>query len=371
MSSVMLLATAMEGGGAEAQMAQLAIELARRGWRVAVVSLLPAPTAEKRLAAQGITALSLGMRPGLADPRGMLRLLLFLQRFQPAIVHSHLFHANLLARAVRLLWPAPVVISTLHSIAESGRALEGTRWRDLAYRITGCLADRTVAVSQAVGNRHVEARAVSRRKLLVIPNGVDVTAFRPDPELRARRRRELGFGNEFVWLAAGRLMWKKDYPTLLRAFASLGSGELLIAGEGPQEPELRTLAGELRISPRFLGRAPDMPALLNAADALALSSKVEGLPMVLLEAAACGLPAVAADAGGVREALIENETGFVCPPGDAHSLHAAMARLAGASAEQRATMGAAARRLAVERFDLNGAVTEWERLYRELLAAEL
>jgi glycosyltransferase involved in cell wall biosynthesis len=369
-SSVMLLATAMEGGGAEAQMAQLALGLVRRGWKVAVVSLLPSPTAEKRLAGQGITALSLGMRPGLADPRGMLRLLLLLQRFRPDIVHSHLFHANVLARSARLLWPAPVVISTLHSIAESGHALEGTGWRDLAYRITASLADRTVAVSQAVGDRHVEAHAVSRRRLRVIPNGVDVAAFRPDTELRARRRRELGIGDEFVWLAAGRLMWKKDYPTLLRAFAALGSGELLIAGEGPQEAELRALADELRVSPRFLGSVRDMPALLNAADALVLSSKVEGLPMVLLEAAACGLPAVACDAGGVGEALIENETGFVCPAADWQALQGAMGRLAALTGEQRASMGKAARRLAVERFDLTRTVTDWEQLYRELLRSE-
>jgi glycosyltransferase involved in cell wall biosynthesis len=367
MTRVMLLTTAMEGGGAEAQLLRLAIELERRAWQVAVVSLLPSPAAEARLAASRIETCSLEMRPGLADPRGLLRLLRFLQRFRPGVVHSHLFHANLLARVARLLWPAPVVISTLHSVAESGRSSENPRWRDLAYRLTGPLADRTVAVCEAVAARHVAARAVTRRKLRVIPNGVDVEVFRASGESRTRWREKLGLRDEFTWLAAGRLMWKKDYPALLGALASLGGGTLLIAGEGPQEAELRSLASGLGIAPRFLGRVEDMPGLMSAADGLVLSSRVEGLPMVLLEAASCGLPAVATDVGGVREALIDGETGFVCPAGDTRALGAAMARLAALPADVRAQMGRRAREHAVESFTFARTATEWERTYRELL----
>jgi glycosyltransferase involved in cell wall biosynthesis len=165
-------------------------------------------------------------------------------------------------------------------------------------------------------------------------------------------------------------MWKKDYPTLLRAFALLAPpSTLLIAGAGPQESELMTLAAELGIGARmrFLGRVDDMPALMNAADAFALSSVVEGLPVALLEAAASGLPAVAADAGGVREVLRDGETGFLVLPSDPVALAAAMERLASLPAEARERMSHAARARAVEQFDLRVVISQWETAYRDLL----
>jgi glycosyltransferase involved in cell wall biosynthesis len=162
-------------------------------------------------------------------------------------------------------------------------------------------------------------------------------------------------------------MWKKDYPTMLRAFASQRGAILLIAGEGPQEAELRALARELAVDARFLGRVDDMPALMNAADALVLSSVVEGLPMALIEAAASGLPAVATGAGGVREAILDGHTGFITPPGDTAALAEAMARLAALPPQERTRMGMAARAHAVARFDLKGVAAEWDHVYRELL----
>ena len=298
---------------------------------------------------------------------GLLRLLAILQRFRPDVLHSHLFHANLLARAARLLWPAPVVISTLHSMAESRRSANGTRLRDLAYRVSDPMSDATVAVCGAVAERHVAAHAVPRRKIQVIPNGVDITLFRPDSALRAAWRERVGANDGFVWVAAGRLMWKKDYPSLLRAFAALGGGELLIAGTGPQEGELRALAGELKVGPRFLGRVEDMPGLLNAADGFVLSSVVEGLPVALIEAAACGLPAVTTSAGGAGEAVIDGSSGFVVPPGDSAALAGAMRRLCNMSPASRGEMGRRARQHAQERFDIGRVAERWDRLYRDLL----
>ena len=306
------------------------------------------------------------MRPGKPDPRGFLRLAALLKRLRPLVLHSHMFHANLLARLARLVCPVPVVISTLHSAAESARGGSSTRARDWLYRMTGPMANAVVAVSRAAAERHASCGAVRREKLRVIPNGVDTEVFRPDPERRARVRRELGLASEFVWLAAGRLMWKKDHATLLRAFGQLGGGALLIAGAGPQEAELKRLAAECGGSVRFLGQVDDMPALMNAADGFALSSLVEGLPVALLEAAASGLPAVATGVGGVREILGE-DAGVVVPPGDPAALAAAMGRLAALPVEARERMSGAARDAAVARFDVSVVVSQWEAAYRELL----
>jgi glycosyltransferase involved in cell wall biosynthesis len=371
MPRIVMLTTCLAPGGAEAQVFRLSLELKRRGWELAVISLLPPAAYVETLEEAGVVVLSLGMRPGSPDPRGLMRLAAALKRLRPQVLHSHMFHANLLARLARMLCPAPVVVSTLHSAAESPRdaASVVTRRRDWLYRLTDPLADAVVAVSRAAADRHASARAVRPGKLRVIPNGVDTAVFRPDPERRERVRRELGFESEFVWLAAGRLMWKKDYPTLLRAFARTGEATLLVAGAGPQEAELRQMAAELGIASqvRFLGQVGDMPALMNAADALALSSVVEGLPVALLEAAASGLPAVATDAGGVREILGGGEAGLVVPPGDPDALAAAMERLAALPADGREQMSRAARATALARFDWDVVVSQWEATYRDLL----
>jgi glycosyltransferase involved in cell wall biosynthesis len=133
---------------------------------------------------------------------------------------------------------------------------------------------------------------------------------------------------------------------------------LLIAGAGTDEAQLRALAGP---NVRFLGPRDDMPDLMNAADAFVLSSTVEGLPTVLLEAAASGLPAVATDAGGVSEAVIHGRTGYVVPP---EGLASAMQRVAAMPA---GAMSQAAREHALSRFRMSAVSGMWEHLYRELL----
>lgn len=351
---VVLLVTGLSPGGAETQVLHLAGELSRRGWEASVVSLVGQPPC------------SLGMRPGVPDPRALARLVILLNRLRPHILHSHLFHANLAARLARLWCPVPVVVSSLHSMAESGRASERIWLRDFAYRVTDPLADCTTAVSRAAGERHAAAGAVRRSKLRIIPNGVDTAAFRPDPQRRALARERLGLGGAFVWLAAGRLMWKKDYATLLRACAALRGAVLLIAGEGPQEAELRRLARDLAVDARFLGPVAGMPDLMDAADGLALSSVVEGLPMVLLEAAASGLPAVATDCGGAGEIVRDGQTGYLVPPRDSAAMAGAMSKLAALPPAEREAMSRAAREHAA-RFDMAAIVSQWESLYRELL----
>jgi glycosyltransferase involved in cell wall biosynthesis len=264
------------------------------------------------------------------------------RRFRPQVLHSHLFHANILGRVLRLLCPIPVVISTIHSLAESSRRSDKVRGRDLLYRITDPLVNMTVAVSEAAAARHLAAHAVSPARLRVIPNGVDTAVFHAASQRAS--------SPQFTWLAVGRLMWKKDYPTLLAAFAQLGRGRLLIAGAGPEEAELRRLASP---AVEFLGERSDIPDLMRSVDGFVMSSVVEGLPMVLLEAAASGLPCVATDAGGISETGVA----IVVPPRDPAALAAAMLRVMNREAGPRALPA---------RFTLEAVVSDWEALYSEL-----
>lgn len=350
-------------GGAERQVILLATGLRRRGWRVSVVALTGSGgAAAGELRAAGVDFLSLGMRKGLADPRGWIRFNSWLRRATPDVVHAHLPHAACLARLSRLGARIPVVVDTLHTSAT------GPLCRRLGYRLSNFLTDRVTAVSEAAAGTHRDAAMVSRGKLVVLPNGVDPERWRPDEQVRAAVRRELGLADEFLWLAAGRLEPVKDYPTLIHAFAALPpSARLVIAGDGSMRVGLEALTAQLNLSDRvrFLRFVAEPGRWMQAADAFVLSSRWEGLPVALIEASACGLPAVATDVAGVREVL---PRGPLVPAGDSAALAAAMARLMRTPEEARRAMGSRARWFAAERFAIAAVLNRWERLYRDLLA---
>ncbi len=118
---------------------------------------------------------------------------------------------------------------------------------------------------------------------------------------------------------------------------------------------------------RFLGVRRDVPDLMNAADAYVMSSAWEGMPMVLLEAEACGLPVVATDVGGNSEVILNNKSGYIVPPGDSEALAAAIVKMMALSEAERRAMGRAGRAHIEANYSLERVVDQWEELYRELL----
>jgi glycosyltransferase involved in cell wall biosynthesis len=281
-------------------------------------------------------------------------------------------HANIFTRIVRLLAPVPVLVCTAHNIEEASRQGSG-RLGELAYRITDFLCDITTQVSRAGVERYVRIGVVPRHKIRYIPNGVDTFRFKPDPDIRAHVRTMLGVKDAFMWLAVGRFQPQKDYPNLLQAFAQLVSQErealLVIAGDGPLRPLMETLALDLGLKEqvKFLGLRRDVPDLMKAADAYVMSSAWEGMPMVLLEAAATGLPIVATNVGGNSEVVMDGQTGFLVPPKDPRALAEAMLRLMRLPYEIRQKMGQAGRARVEAQYALERVVDQWEALYYELL----
>jgi glycosyltransferase involved in cell wall biosynthesis len=356
-------------GGAELQVVRLASELRSRGWDVSVVTLVKPIACVEQLERQGITVHTLDMKPGMPDLKAILRLRDLIRRFRPDVVHCHMYHANILGRITRLFCRIPLLISTAHSTRETSRKGGPTWHKELIYRATDFLADRTTIICQAAFERYVQVGAVPRRKLRMIPNGIDTDVFTRSAERRERVRSALGIGSEFVWLAAGRLVKAKDYPTLFRAVASLPAGNfvVLIAGEGPLGEELREECTSLGLNGRvrFCGLQQEILDYYNAADAFVMSSESEGLPMALLEAASMALPAVVTDVGGTTEIVADNVTGYVVPPGNPARLAAALARLMELAPEVRAAMSRAARQHCLERYRIATIMNQWLELYAE------
>lgn len=358
--------TGLTFGGVENLLCQVATRLKNNGWDIAMVSMTAPLVFTEELAGAGIPLMSLGMKKGVPDPRAIFRLADICREWQPAILHSHMVHANLLARVARPLCGVPLLVCTAHNINE------GRRWLEVAYRLTDRLADLTTQVSHAGVERYVQVGATPRAKLVCVPNGVNVDRFCPDRVAGMVLRQKLRLGNHFVWLAVGRLEVAKDYPNMLAAFARVQKEHrdavLLIVGQGSLEEKIAELSIKLGIAGRvrMLGVRRDIPALMNAADGYLMSSAWEGMPNVLLEAAACALPIVFTDVGGNSEIVIEG--GVAVRPGDSTALAQAMLKLMELSSGERRLMGEAGRTYVAANYSLETIVAAWETLYSGLLA---
>ena len=364
--------TSVGMGGAERQALTLAARMAGRGHGVHVVVL-------RRLPAEWHTALPvshLDMRKTPASAAaGLMRARQLLRELRPDIVHSHSVHANLFARALRVLAAGPALVSTVHNVYEGGRL------RMLAYRWTDGLSDCTTVVSKAAAGRFLRLKAVSPQRCRAVANAIEMAEFAPDAVRRAAARAAMGAGEDFVWLAAGRIVPAKDYPNLLRAFAraraTVRRMRLWVAGEGHAgaEEALQRLAAELEIADcvRWLGLRRDVPALLDAADGFVSSSAWEGMPLAVAEAMAMGKPVVGTEAGGVGELVGQagwpapERAGWVVPVRDAEALSAAMLGLVRAPAATRQAMGCAARERILTHFNMETRAAEWEQIYRSVL----
>jgi len=263
----------------------------------------------------------------------------------------------------------PALVSTIHSVVDGGRL-----WM-AAYRLTNGLVDQMTIVSQAAADRFIAERIVPRDLLTVFPNAVDTERFRNvPPGTRESVRRSLGILRQFVWLAVGRYEVAKDYPNMLHAFAKVHQRDpealLLIVGRGSLQEETEALARALGLTDRvrILGVRRDIPAVMSAADGYVMSSAREGMPIVLLEAAAAGLPIVTTRVGGNAEVVRDEVSGFVVPPGDSEALATAMLRLMDMPEEERRALGDRGAECTRAQYGVSRALDRWEELYREVLS---
>jgi len=235
-------------------------------------------------------------------------------------------------------------------------------------------ADAVLSVSERNASLLSRFYRIPESRLHVLHNWVNTAVFRPEPGLREKERGRLGLSpGQTCFLAAGSLWRPKGFHVAIEAFKRLAERDpgavLMLAGEGPEEKSLRALAGpELLRGGRikFLGRVllSELPSAYNAADIFLMPSiHPEGLAYTLIEAMACGLPAIATALGGNVETL--GDCGVLIPPSDVEQLAVAMRRLA-SDKERRAAMGLSSAARASEMFSSGAAAGKLAEIFKAL-----
>jgi starch synthase (maltosyl-transferring) len=370
MTSIALVITDLDVGGAERALTALATRLSPDRWRVGVFCLSGPGALAEAIRAAGLPCECLDV--GRRNPiRAVSRLAKALRRFGPDLVQGFLFHANLAAR-LAAPWagrPRPPVLGGIR-VAERQR-----RWHLTLDRWTSRLVVGEVCVSQGVLAYSRDVGGLDPSRLTVIPNGIDpapIDAAGPVP------RAAIGIPDDaHLALFVGRLDPQKGLPDLLdaaeRMIAQRPAWHLALAGDGPERARLlEALESRPPLQGRVhrLGRRDDVPGLLKAADVLVLPSHWEGMPNVVLEAMAARRAVVGTAVEGTEDLVIPGRTGWLVPPRDP----AALAQALDEAAEDpgRCRRFGEAGRLRVEReFSLDAVVAAYERLWASVLGPRL
>jgi glycosyltransferase involved in cell wall biosynthesis len=236
------------------------------------------------------------------------------------------------------------------------------------YRLAARWVDGFIAVSEDVKTALQEAFGIPPDKITVICNSVDVRRYQ-QPVDRARVRRELGLAESArVMIVVATFKEQKGHRYLVEAappvIAEYPDLHILFVGDGELREELQLQVREAGVEGHihFLGFRQDIPELLAASDCFVLPSLWEGLPMALVEAMATGLPIIATEVSGSKQAMINGETGLLVGPGDVAQLEEAMVRLLSQPDQARA-MGSAAQRRVESNFGASKQAEEHIALY--------
>ena len=297
----------------------------------------------------------------------------FLKENDIRLVHTHDFYSNIFGMAGAALGGVPVRIASRRETSGMRTPAQKKAER-LAFRLANNIVTNAEAVRDQLGSE-----GVSRKKISVVYNGLDLERLKPNGLTRADLFARMNLSNsivegqpKFVTIVANMQHEVKDHRMFLRAARRIHEAipgvNFLLAGEGRLLESIRAFAEEQGIGDNtfFLGRCEYVPDLLTVSDVCVLSSKAEGFSNAILEYMAAGRPVVATDVGGAREALVEGETGHLVASGDDATMADRVINLLREPERMRA-MGAKARRTVEENFSCESQLRITEELYEKYL----
>lgn len=330
---VLLLVTDLERGGTPLRIARLARRLREVGVDATVGCLAPRGPVAEDLEADGVPTFGCGAR-NTRDVRALARLLTWVRRLRPTVLHATLTHANVAARLVGALQRIPVIGATATVEVER-------YWHRLLERATARFDRAHIVNSAAVADHVVRVFRLPREKVFVVPPSLDPPPCRMD---RAAARAALAIpAGEFVVVWVGRFDPVKRLELVIGAAEALTDipARFLLVGDGTDRPRVERLlrASSAANNVHLLGWHTDVGRVLSAADAFIFPSRTEGMPNAVLEAMACGVPVVASDIPILRELSGNGQMFLLVRRPTATDFAAALARLY-ADAALRAALSA-------------------------------
>jgi glycosyltransferase involved in cell wall biosynthesis len=295
-----------------------------------------------------------------------------LSEIRPDVIHTHqvaaLFYAGPAARKAG-------VRAVIHT--EHGKHY-AARWRTrMLGKLAARRADTFCCVSADIATEVINCGVAAPKKVRVVPNGIPVADFAAAVAGRGSTRASLGFPSDaFVIGTVGRLSEIKRQDLLIRAFAkcrlAVPAARLLLVGDGPERANLESLARELGVADivHFAGYQNQPQRYLAAMDLFALTSRSEGMPLVVLEAWAAGAPVVASKVGGIPELITSGATGMLFESGSEEELTAIFTQLA-TDTDLREQLRDVARNKVTADFDIAKTAAEYERQYRYAVASRV
>lgn len=372
---VLHLITSLSVGGAEQMLVKLLRALDRRAFEPTVVTLVDDGALIEVVRDMGIRVETTGLRRGEVSLRGLRRLTKVIQRHDPDLIQSWMYHANTAASLARPWIPrkTPIVWNIRQSLYDLSRERFLTR---AVIRCGRFLAPHADAI---VNNAHISQEQHARigyenDRSVVIPNGFEVDRFRPDPVARASVRTELGIPLDATVIGmAARVHPQKDHAGFLESarIASAVNPRLhfLLVGRGTDEGHLwgGASAQELQHRVRRLGERADVARLMCAMDILVSPSRWgEGCPNVVGEAMACGIHVIGTNIGDTAHVI--GDCGVVVEAGQPSALAEAMLHAAALAPSARFAIGDAARARIRAHYSIHSVAEKYAQLWEETIA---
>ena len=361
-------------GGAETMLLKLLQKLDRNRFTPVVISLSNMGEIGHQILKLGILVHALGMKPGLPRPNKFLELVDLLRKSKPNVVHTWMYHADLLgglaARFAGIKAVSWGIRQSNISVAHNKRST--LLVMRTCASVSGWLPRQIITCSERARSIHVAA-GYRADKMVQLPNGFDLSHFQPNARARDSVRMELGLGREtpLIGLVA-RDDSQKNHPGFIEAAALLHEAlpqvHFVLAGTNVDKNNkvMTSLINHKGLTHHvhLLGRRDDIPRLMASFDLLASSSFGEAFPNVLGEAMACGVPCVVTDVGDSAE--IVGDTGRVVSSGDMAGLAEHLIELLQWPAEKRTQLGISARQRVRDHYEIGDVTRRYEEFYVQL-----
>ena len=375
MKQLCVIITGLSTAGAEMMLARLLQRIDRSQFSPTVISLTTASEVGPRLEALGIPVHALGMTWGVGTITRFMRLVLLLRKLKPDVVHTWMYHADLIGGLAARLSGIRVLTwgvrqSNLSPAVNKRSTLLVMK---ICALFSAYLPKRIASCSKRGILTHVGA-GYREDKMVFIPNGFDLEHFQPDPTARGSVRDELGLAHETTTIGlVGRDDAQKNLPGFIEASArvhrAMPDVHFILVGAGLDRDNeaLTSLIKQARLEAEFhlLGRREDIPRLMASLDLLASSSHGEAFPNVIGEAMSCGVPCVVTDAGDAAE--IVGDTGRVVQSSDMTGMAHHLIELLHLPVERRRLLGARARNRIRDCYEIGNVTRLYEQFYIQLM----